>query len=138
MENASKALIIAGAILLSILIIGLGMMIFTQAKNAITDTGLNDSKVTAYNSQFEDYMGENVNGTKVRSLYDLVRNHNITTQEDESLKISIDGATDATELNKAKTNIKAGKTYKVKVAEDGGYDTKTGYIVKITVMENNK
>ena len=31
MENASKALIIAGAILLSILIIGLGMAIYQQA-----------------------------------------------------------------------------------------------------------
>ena len=30
MENASKALIIAGAILLSILIIGLGMFIYNQ------------------------------------------------------------------------------------------------------------
>lgn len=138
MENASKALIIAGAILLSILIIGLGMMIFTQARNAITDTGLNDSKVTAYNSQFEDYMGENVNGTKVRSLYDLVRNHNITTQEDESLKISITygkAATEASELNAAKATIKAGKTYSVKVLDDG-YDTKTGYIINITIEEN--
>lgn len=136
MENASKALIIAGAILLSILIIGLGMMIFTQARNAITDTGLNDSKVTAYNSQFEDYMGENVNGTKVRSLCDLVRNHNITTQEDETLQITIADKTTASDINSYKATIKAGKTYKVKVAEDGGYDTKTGYIVKITVEEN--
>ena len=31
MENASKALIIAGAILLSILIIGLGMFIYQQS-----------------------------------------------------------------------------------------------------------
>ena len=35
MENASKALIIAGAILLSILIIGLGMSIFNASKTAI-------------------------------------------------------------------------------------------------------
>ena len=40
MENASKALIIAGAILLSILIIGLGMYIYNMAADAITDTGL--------------------------------------------------------------------------------------------------
>ena len=32
MENASKALIIAGAILISIMIIGLGVAIYSQAK----------------------------------------------------------------------------------------------------------
>ena len=44
MENASKALIIAGAILLSILIIGLGMMVFNQAKEAMTGTGMDQTK----------------------------------------------------------------------------------------------
>ena len=34
MENASKALIIAGAILLAILIIALGVFIFSKAKSA--------------------------------------------------------------------------------------------------------
>ena len=40
MENASKALIIAGAILLSILIIGLGMYIYQQANSATSGTNL--------------------------------------------------------------------------------------------------
>ena len=35
MENASKALIIAGAILLSILIISLGIMVFQNAKSTV-------------------------------------------------------------------------------------------------------
>lgn len=138
MENASKALIIAGAILLSILIIGLGMLMFNQAKSAIEGTGIDDQKVATYNSQFDNYMGTNVNGTRVRSLYDTVRNHNITTQDDESLIIAIGDASTPADLNKAKAAIKAGKTYNVQVAEDGGYDPNTGYIVKITVTENTK
>lgn len=137
MENASKALIIAGAILLSILIIGLGMLMFNQAKEAITGTGIDDQKVATYNAQFDNYMGPNVNGTKVRSLYDTVRNHNITTQEDDSLIISINGENTASALNAAKATIKAGKTYNVTVADDG-YDTNTGYIINITVTENTR
>lgn len=137
MENASKALIIAGAILLSILIIGLGMLMFNQAKSAIEGTGIDDQKVATYNSQFDNYMGTNVNGTRVRSLYDTVRNHNITTQDDESLIISINEANTASALNAAKTAIKAGKTYSVTVADDG-YDANTGYIINITVTENTK
>ena len=37
MENASKALIIAGAILLSILIIAIGMYIYNSSTNSITN-----------------------------------------------------------------------------------------------------
>ena len=39
MENASKALIIAGAILLSIAIIGVGMYVFQNVQETIQDGG---------------------------------------------------------------------------------------------------
>ena len=57
MENASKALIIAGAILLSILIIGLGMFIYQQAAGAMNDTGLSDQEIQAFNQKFLQYEG---------------------------------------------------------------------------------
>ena len=41
MENASKALIIAGAILISIMIIGLGVAIFSKAKSNVNSQNLN-------------------------------------------------------------------------------------------------
>ena len=140
MENASKALIIAGAILLSILIIGLGMLIFNQAKDAMSNTGMDKQKIDAYNSEFEAYVGTNVNGTRVRSLIDTVRTHNISTQDDESLVIAltvqnngnngnVDKKSAANDLNNAKANIKAGKTYSVSVS----YDSTTGYINLVTI-----
>ena len=49
MENASKALIIAGAILLSILIIALGIFVFNQAKNATNTDSLEDMNVSTFN-----------------------------------------------------------------------------------------
>lgn len=58
MENASKALIIAGAILLSILIIALGVFVFNQAKSAVGNTGLSDQEVAAFNSKFDSYEGK--------------------------------------------------------------------------------
>ena len=139
MENASTALIIAGAILLSILIIGLGMLIFNQAKDAMSNTGMDKQKIDAYNSDFEAYVGTNVNGTRVRSLIDTVRTHNISTQDDESLKIEVKNESDdgnekgptseATKLNNIKSGIKAGKTYTVSV----DYDSTTGYINLVTI-----
>ena len=52
MENASKALIIAGAILLSILIIGLGMTIYQKASGAMSGADLGGTQVQTYNAEF--------------------------------------------------------------------------------------
>ena len=132
MENASKALIIAGAILLSILIIGLGMMIFNQAKDAISGTGMDQQKIATYNAEFTDYEGTNVSGTRARSLCDVVRNHNITNSEDDSLLIGINGSNDTASINTAKASFKAGKTYTITCE----YDAKTGYVNNITIEES--
>lgn len=135
MENASKALIIAGAILLAISIIGIGMFIFSQASDTIKSTGgLNSEQAATYNSKFDAYMGSNVKGTLVRNLYDTVRNHNISNQSDTSLLVSINNVQTAADLNAAKATILAGATYKVEVT-DAGYDSGTGYIKNITVTK---
>ena len=57
MENASKALIIAGAILLAILIIGLGMLIYSRSSGALDTSTIDQQKVQAYNSPYEQYFG---------------------------------------------------------------------------------
>lgn len=88
MENASKALIIAGAILLAILIIGLGMMVFNNAKNALTSANLDQEQIDAFNSKFESYIGNNKRGTDVRTLCSTVSSSNATESEDE-YKITI-------------------------------------------------
>ena len=57
MENASKALIIAGAILLSILIISLGIMVYNNAKNTVGSSNLDKQEIQTFNSQWEQYEG---------------------------------------------------------------------------------
>lgn len=145
MENASKALIIAGAILLSILIIGLGMMIFQKAQGAMEGAGLDTEKVNAYNSKFEDYAGT-CSGTNARALCDLVRSHNNANVDDPSRQIKLTYGTAnqvSTEpneseiapsaVNNVKDQIRAGKTYTVTL----GYDTKSGYVVGIDITEKD-
>ena len=53
MENASKALIIAGAILISILLISLGIVIYNSAKDAASTDQMDDFQVSAFNSKFK-------------------------------------------------------------------------------------
>ena len=86
MENASKALIIAGAILLSILIIALGVFVFNQAKSAVGNTGLSDQEVAAFNSKFESYEG-NQKGSSVKALINTVRNYNKSAESGEIINI---------------------------------------------------
>ena len=88
MENASKALIIAGAILLSILIIALGMFIYQKAAGAMEGISINSQEVQSYNAPFINYEGTQT-GSAVRALCDAVRSHNNANQNDVSLQIGI-------------------------------------------------
>lgn len=87
MENASKALLIAGAILLSILIIAIGMSIFNSASSTINDSvgAMSTQEKDAFNNQFTSYEGAQT-GSKVKALIGvLVANSN--TYMDEVAKI---------------------------------------------------
>ena len=75
MENASKALIIAGAILLSILIIALGIYVFNMAKGATNTDQLDTVQKQSFNSQFTQYKGQ-VKGGTVQELINLVMSNN--------------------------------------------------------------
>ena len=69
MENASKALIIAGAILLSILIIAIGMYIYNSSTNSIYSAAdqISAQDQEAFNSQWTSYE-ENQPGSSVKSM----------------------------------------------------------------------
>ena len=75
MENASKALIIAGAILLAILIIGLGMFIYNQAADTLGSADISGQQVDSYNREFIQYEGTR-QGSQVRTLINNIKAHN--------------------------------------------------------------
>ena len=83
MENASKALIIAGAILLAILIIGLGIYIYNQASNSVSDTGMDKIAVRQFNGQFEPYLDKVLSSIEAKSLIDTAKNAGVTITEGE-------------------------------------------------------
>mgnify|MGYP004508913295 FL=1 len=137
MENASKALIIAGAILLAILIISLGIMIYQQASGVVNNNSMTEVDVSTFNSKFEQYLGSNVRGAQVNALINTVNTNNMS-QDDASKKVKLhiingdnpeDQATAATNNTK---NYKTGSTYIVKVVKY----TKGGLIEKISIEEN--
>ena len=140
MENASKALIIAGAILLAILLIGLGVFIFNNAKGAISDTGLDEQKIASVNSKFEAYEGT-VTGAKARDLVDLVRTNNKTYDVSESRNIILSvtagtfnnaNITTDADFSSAKVALKSGTQYTVTISYKASGSTK-GLVDKITI-----
>ncbi len=154
MENASKALIIAGAILISILIIGLGVFIYGQASSTVKKANLNSQEAQAQNQQFETYFGDKVSSTEVKALMSLIRTNNITGKTgDETKNITVVYNGNVTAPSSVSTKVAAGKTYKIQVTNDSSSDTDltsasgaldakeaayytSGYIKVISVTQN--
>lgn len=146
MENASKALIIAGAILLAILIIGIGMVVYTRAASTLTGTDMSEHQIAAYNSDFEAYEGGNVSGSDVRALVNKIVAHNRNNSNDASLiiQISEDGSTNnktatiysgtgvPTGTQYQTSHYKAANSYKVTMR----YEPKSNYITEIDIKDN--
>ena len=140
MENASKALIIAGAILLAILIIALGVYIFNQARSATNMDDLSNQQVEAHNSTFQNYEGT-INGTQAKALIDAIRNNN---QRMPTLgQITVDGVSgtglkDNAKLATEKNTYQPTSQYEVSITEyqtqDGQYK---GYVTKMKVTKKN-
>lgn len=160
MENASKALIIAGAILISILIIGLGVFIYQQAQSTVSKANLNSQEAQAQNQQFDNYFGDKVSAQQVKQLCTTVRSNNITGETGNDTKKvwlvyqSIGGTADFKTPSEISKAVTAGKTYNVNVANDKADDTgditedkldkvdtaaywKNGFIKVITIIEND-
>lgn len=116
MENASKALIIAGAILISIMIIGLGAAIFSKAKSNVNSQNLNSEVAQAQNEKFSSYIGDRMTASEVKSLMSVIRTNNITGASSDDVKtvyVFFDNKlTDSAEVSSA---VKSGKTYHVYV-----------------------
>lgn len=148
MENATKALIIAAAILIAIVLISLGVFVLGQGTTMVKENSdMSDVEITTYNSKFEAFFGDNVSGTKVKQLINAVNQNNKSTNDD-SRQITLtggveSGATGAAPVlggdnkNYPASQIKSGQSYVVKANSNdastkGGY-TSGGLIKSITI-----
>ena len=137
MENASKALIIAGAILLSILIISLGIIVFRQASGAAESTSMDEFEIATFNEKFTQYQGTSVRGSQVNALLSQIAASNVANSEDESKQVTVmittnDWISKPLSYNAGKITsgtaagqAKGGKTYKVTCTAS---NSKTGLI----------
>ena len=150
MENASKALIIAGAILISILIVGLGVIIYNNVSGIASDTsGIDQQAVSSHNSPIESYFSDHTTGSNVRALINYVNGINRTAQANSDtvgnyIYLTTTDTNIASSGSQVTTsNIRTGRSYSVHLGGDGSYsDTNSdddasywsnGYIKKIVI-----
>lgn len=126
MENASKALIIAGAILISILLISVGVLVM-NAMNPMTEQAQGQSEgmaIKTFNAQFTAHEGSGRSVAQVRSMLNDVNASN-AVNADHKVKVKKDNGT-AAEPNSI--TLAAGKKYSVSIS---GYTG--GYVSEITI-----
>ena len=129
MENASKALIMAGAVLISIIIISLGIVVFRKIAAPVQrESSLTEQQVSAFNSRILPYIGESVSGSQVNALMQIVRtiNTKANNEQDELQKITI-----SYNSNPGITRVDTGKFYKV----EGIYNEYTGLLTTVNVFD---
>ena len=83
MDNASKALVMAGAILIAVMLISLGVLLFNQGQQVAQNAGqgLNTMAIQSYNSKFNTYFGKNKSYAETKALISAVRTHNNNVEE---------------------------------------------------------
>lgn len=78
MENASKALIIAGSILIALMIIGAVLLMFNSLSDYqnMQDKDIKEAQIVKFNNQYETYNRDNVRGSDLYSLLNKVADYN--------------------------------------------------------------
>ncbi len=94
MENASKALIVGGAILIVILLISAGLIVFNSSKGVTDEAEELGELMSAevFNSQFTQYFGDSVRGSTVKELINRVNTYN-AQNPDAKIEVVYNGFT---------------------------------------------
>ena len=128
MENASKALIIAGAILLAILLISLGIMIFSQAQDTVSNSGMSDAEISSFNSRFSKYEGTQ-KGSVVKTLIQEVIASNANADNSNAGR-TITVFLNGNEINTS-SDILTSESYEVSIT-----NYNDGCVSEITISNN--
>ena len=157
MDNASKALIIAGAILIAVMLVSLGVMLYNTAAGVAEGTisSMESLGVDGYNAQFSQSFGDRQSANVCKGLIDKVITNNQAGENTIAISFkgqtySIDkgGATKKVTLsgsklstNKQLSDMRAkissrDTVYKIQVdttQDGGGYDSSGA--IKFIVIE---
>lgn len=132
MENATKALIIAGAILISILLISVGIIVYQSATGVIEEGGtqMDAEQIRMFNEKFTSSAGSKVKATTVRNVVNNIITSN-ATNETNKIVLDLNGTTYENEkVSDALGEINTRFTYTIKT------ETSTaGVVTKVIITK---
>lgn len=117
MENATKALLIAAAVLIAIVLIAVGIRILSSTSGTVDQVeSLSTTMETSiFNSQYTQYDGKQT-GTAVKKLINQAKTYNATVT-DTNKKIKISTVLDTSKGLKTHTNAYADETVNTILSE---------------------
>ena len=141
MENASKALLIAGAILICIVLISVGMLVLNSTTDVTDQVGdiTTSQAAQSFNSNFTGYTGKQ-KGSSVKQLMASIATSNDTqknggnhiilvkTANFASSTLGSTGSKEASTITAAISEVKNSASYEVSVTAMNG-----GYVSEITI-----
>lgn len=137
MENATKALLIAAAVLIAILIISLGLVVYNTSAETVNSANLSQQEVQSANEKFARYNGENKRGSEVNAMLQTVLNANIDAaaakETGRQVSVTLDNSEILSKTAKSITKqADTSKLYKIEVQYSGN----GGLVDKIVVTTN--
>ena len=143
MENASKALIIAGAILVSIMIVSLGVFIFNRMGGTAKEmANMDKQEIATFNSKITPYLGNSISGSQVNALIQYVISNDLACiqsgETHKAIKITFPGNDAGISVNSSNamsygSGLKRVETGANKYYEVNGTHDSNGLITTITV-----
>lgn len=125
MENATKALLIAAAILIAILIISMGIVVYRQSAEQVNKADLSDTEKTAFNAKFEQYAGHQ-SAENVKSLVKVIVNNNANANNPKV------GLTNSASINPTIAISATATATTITLPNLSGVNRQTGYNITMT------
>lgn len=135
MENATKALLIAAAVLVAILIISLGLVVYNSSAETVNQANMSQQEVQSANEKFTRYNGQNKRGSEVNAMLNTVlsanRDAEAAGEENKVVTVTMDGTQVLTRGSQSITNqADTSALYNITVNYDG-----PGGLVNTIVVE---
>lgn len=109
MENATKALLIAAAVLIAILIISLGLVVYNSSAETVNQANLSQQEVQAANEKFTRYNGQHKRGSEVNAMLNTVLSANSDARAagEENKEVTVDSNGGGFDIQVGQTSITA-------------------------------
>ena len=117
MENATKALLIAAAILIAIVLISIGVFVLRQGQDAMSAADMSEAQILAFNANFKTYEGIQ-RGSQVKALLQRISNSNNKGEDSAMINVTYNGVTTNDAATIKAMTVTTASYYKVEFTEN--------------------